>query len=161
MRPWNNAAPLLTALAALVPLVAATHMGLSDQDTKKRPKPPKGAKHLVHMENWVRRVKIETMESAPPQFAVVLTVSMPTPLWKLKVDKVARPDADGRIKVSITGTRPAGLLPQVVTDAKIRVPLGRLPKGRYLLEVYGRDDAKKPHQRQGVTLVHAFDKWGE
>jgi hypothetical protein len=152
---------LLTALAALVPLVAATHMELSDQDTKKTRKPPRGAKHLVQMENWVRRVKIETMESAPPQFAVVLTVAMPTPLWKLKVDKVAKPDADGRIKVSITGTRPAGMLPQVITNTKIRVPLGRLPKGRYLLEVFGRNDATLPHHRKGVTLVHAFDKWGE
>jgi len=155
MKPWNHIAALVA-----IPLAALALLAAGDQDTKKTPK-PKGAKHLVEMENWVRRVKIETMESAPPQFAAILTVAMPTPGWKLKVDKVAKPDAGGRIKVSITGTRPDGGWPQVITNTKIRVPLGRLPKGRYLLDVFGRYDATLPHQRQGVALVHAFDKWGE
>jgi len=154
MRAWNIVASLLLSFAVLVPAA-------NDQDTKKTRKPPKGAKHLMQLENWVRSVKIETMESAPPQFAAILSVAMPTPGWKLKVDKVQKPDAQGRIRVSITGTRPKGGWPQVITNTKIRVPLGHVPKGRYLLDVFGRYDATKPHRRKGVTLLHAFDKWGE
>ncbi len=162
MKPWNIAASLLAAplLAGLALLAPETDTGLGVQDTKKTRKPPKGAQHLTKMDNWVRKVKIRTMESAPPQFAVILTVAMPTPGWKLKVDKVSAADAQKRIQIYLTGKRPEGMLPQVITNTDVRVYLGRLPKGRYLLDVFGRYDAAQPHVRRGVTLVHAFDKWG-
>ena len=121
-------------------------------------KASKGAMHLVQMENWVQEVKIRTMESAPPQFAVILTVAMPTPGWKLTVDKVSAPDAEKRIRVDLGGKRPDGAWPQVITNTDIRVPLGVLPKGNYLLDVFGRYDAGKAHERKGVVLVQAIDR---
>ncbi len=149
MRPWKIATPLLVAVALLIP---------SMQDTKKTKKPPKGAMHLVQMENWVQEVKIRTMESAPPQFAVILTVAMPTPGWKVKVDKVSAADAAKRIQIYITGERPVGMTPQVITNTDIRVPLGVLPKGNYLLDVFGRYDAGEAHERRGVVMLEAIDR---
>lgn len=154
MKPWHGIA------VVVIPGLAA-FLGVEDQDTRKARRPPKGARHLVQMENWVRGVKIETKESAPPQFDVILKLAMPTPGWKLQVDKVEKPDTGHRIKVSITGTRPKGMMPQVITNAEVRVRLGSLPKGRYLLDVYGRHEAAGSYQRRGVALVHAFDRWGE
>ena len=149
MRPWKIAAPLLVAVALLIPAI---------QDTKKTKKPPKGAMHLVQMENWVQRVRIRTMESMPPQFAVILTVAMPTPGWKLTVDKLSAADADKRIRVDLRGKRPDGAWPQVITNTDVRVPLGVLPKGRYLLDVFGRYDAGEAYQRRGVVMVQAIDR---
>ena len=139
-------------------LVAAALVIPAMQDSKKTKKPAKGARHLVQMENWVQKVKIRTMESAPPQFAVILTVAMPTPGWKLTVDKIGASDAHKRIRVDLTGKLPKGMWPQVITNTDIRVPLGVLPKGNYLLDVFGRYDAGQAHQRKGVVLVRAVDR---
>ncbi len=148
MSPWKPVALVVTSLAAVA------FLGAGPQDTRKNTRPPRGAKHLVEMNNWVRRVEIKGTD-------VILTLAMPTPGWKLGVDGVGRPDATDRIKVSITGSGPEGLVPAVITDTKVRVTLGSLPKGRYILDVFGRHDAAKPHRRMGVALLHAFDKWGE
>ena len=108
--------------------------------------------NLSKMDNWVRKVEIETMESAPPQFAVQLWLWMPSPGWKLEVDKVD-PQKDGNILVKVTGRRPKGMGPAVMTKTKLRVTLGKLAKGEYLLDVWGRLDKTEKHRRKGVVLL--------
>ena len=106
------------------------------------------------MDNWVREVKVETMESAPPQFAVNLSLWMPSPGWKLEVDNVER-QRDGRVLIKVTGQRPKGMLPAVMSKKVLRIVLGSLPKGEYLLDVWGRLDKSKEHRRKGIALLRA------
>ncbi len=99
-------------------------------------KPPPVAWSVHALPSSVKLKSVETMESAPPQFALNLMVDMPEPQWKLKLLKADKPDAEGRIRVRIKGTRPKGVgLPQVITATPLRVPLGALRAGRYVVDV--------------------------
>ncbi|MHC5010838.1 MAG: hypothetical protein ACYTG6_07805 [Planctomycetota bacterium] len=109
---------------------------------------------LAVVEPMLAAPEIEVMESAPPQFALRFTADMPTPLWKIEVDDVSRPDAAGRIVAKITAIRPEGMVPQVITPETFRVLLGRLDAGDYLVEIHWRWP-ETAHRRVGAYLLEA------
>lgn len=113
------------------------------------------ANELVRVEGWVKKCAVEVKESAPPQFDLKLTVPMPTPGWKLKVDEVSKPDGNGRIMVKLTGTPPEGIVAQVITDTDVRASLGTKMQNRYAVEVWYRKDGVKTYQLRDVLLFDA------
>jgi len=113
------------------------------------------AMSLNARENWVEQVEITLLKSNPPQFNVALSVQMPTPGWKLKVDEVGQPDAHGRIQVKVTGTGPQGIVAQVISSETISVTLGRIQSGEYLLELWYRNTGQTEYKRRGVAMLHA------
>lgn len=110
---------------------------------------------LEERESWVEKTEIITMESAPPQFAVKFTVTMPTPGWELKVDEPSKPDAHGRIIVKVTGTPPEGIVAQVLQPESFQANLGSLNEGNYLIELHYRRKGEDSHQRKGTAMLQA------
>ncbi len=80
--------------------------------------------------------------SNPPQFEIAFAREMPSTGWSCKVDglEVSAETAAsaGRIVARITEVGPAGLSPQVITSTLCRLPLGRLERGVYVLELWVR-----------------------
>jgi hypothetical protein len=115
----------------------------------------KRAWRLEERENWVEKVEIITLESAPPQFALKLTVTMPTPEWELTVDSVGKPDAQGRIRIDVTGTPPEGMVAQVLQSEEFTANLGSLNAGDLLVELYFRRGADGAYKRRGCVMLEA------
>jgi len=116
---------------------------------------PKAAQELATAPDFFRVAGVDVKESQPPQFDVRLVADMPTPGWKLAVDEVAGPDAAGRIRVKITGEGPDGRVIQVITPETVRVPLGSLAAGRYLLDVAYRKGKAGAYRRVSALLLDA------
>jgi len=99
--------------------------------------------------------KVLTKESFPPQFGLALTASMPTPGWKLTVDRVTKPDAEGRIRLHITGRRPKGMVAQVITPTTVHASLGVLPKGALLIDLHYRSGGRQTYRRVQALVLNA------
>ena len=100
-----------------------------------------------------RQPVVNVLESHPVRFVLVFEQQMPTPGWRTEVDSV---EVDqGRIVVEITSKRPEGIVAQVITSAKLRVPLGSLKQGRYVLELRIRPDEAQAYQIAHVLVVVA------
>ena len=115
---------------------------------------PSSAIHLTEARPEVRLLRVRRLESAPIQFALEVEVAMPEPMWKLAVDSVGEPDATGRVVVKLAGERPQGDLPQVITWTKLRVPLGALPVGDVLVDVF-LETPPRPWRRVGAFPLQA------
>jgi hypothetical protein len=114
---------------------------------------PHTALSLRLVEPAFRDIRIVEQPSCPPMFDVELTADMPDAGWQLAVDRVSEPDAAGRIAVEITAARAEGAAAQVVTPRSVRVPLGCLRKGGYLLDVHLRRVAGAAYERvQAIVL---------
>lgn len=99
-----------------------------------------GAMQLRLVEHPVRGLKIETMESAPAQFALLVAVDLPDPGTNAVIAGVTGPDEAGVIRVAIDATRSEGIHPQVITPTTLRAGVGSLETGRYLVDVRWRMD---------------------
>jgi len=114
--------------------------------------PAAHASHLTPYESDVRLISVEREAGTPARFVLTVDVAMPEPMWKLTVDSVGRPDETGRVVVKLSGERPEGSLPQVITMTRARIPLGPLPVGDYLVDVFVRTPPH-PHRRVGALAL--------
>ncbi len=77
------------------------------------------------------------MESFPPQFALQLTGSLPTPCHQLRV-KTNPPDAENRIDIEVYSVvNPGMMCAQVLSPFEANVQLGSFPAGHYSVWVNG------------------------
>ncbi|MCB9888114.1 MAG: hypothetical protein H6836_00970 [Planctomycetes bacterium] len=105
--------------------------------------------HLQVLPTWVGELEVETMESAPPQFALQLTPSGLAPLGRVRLQELKAADADGRIQSTISvSTFVSGMRPE---PRRARLALGSCKTGRYLLEVRMGDEP--PNQRRSTSTV--------
>lgn len=95
--------------------------------------------------------EVVVAKSQPPQFQVVLHREMPTPGWRFAVDSVKTDREAGRIRAEVTETGPDGMVAQVITRTPLRIPLGSLEPGSYVLELWLRRGTTGEHR-----LVHAL-----
>lgn len=146
---------------ATIALLLCTACITGQQSSAQEEKPAKGdakkekAWDLAEQNNWIEETEIMLTKSAPPKFSLNLKVSMPTPGWKLKVDEVTKPDAQGRIQVKVTGTPPEGIVAQVITSQTFHASLGALDTGDFLVEVLYRKSGEDNYSRRGVVMLTA------
>jgi len=117
----------------------------------ENPAPPASA--LALAETRFENPRVLVAMSNPPQFDVVFTREMPTPGFSFVVDAV---DVEpGRIVARLTEVPPTGQTAQVITKADCRVPLGRLARGTYLLELWVRRGPSAPHALEHALVLRA------
>ena len=142
-------------LLACTACFSAGAQDTAEKEDSTRAAEPGDANTLTVRESWVESVDIAVAESAPPQFTATLTVQMPTPGWKLKIDEVSKPDELGRIQARIIGTPPEGMVAQVITSEKINVALDSLKQGEYLLEIHYRTAGETTYARRAAVMLSA------
>ena len=100
----------------------------------------------------VQDAEVVADESEPTRFTLVVKREMPTPGWTFQIDSI-EVDADtARVIVKLTEVAPGGIVAQVLTPARIEVPLSTIEPGAYFVELWIRRGAAKPHQ-PGHALV--------
>jgi len=115
----------------------------------------RSATSLTIAEPAFRDPQVMVATSMPPQFDLVLDRDMPTPGWSFVVDEIAVDLEQGRILAKITEVAPPGATAQVITKTACRLPLGKLPRGSYWLELWLRRGADLPHARAQAFVVRA------
>jgi len=136
---------------AILCLALALALAASSQAGEE---PPAHASHLTPHTSEVHLIRVEREARTPARFTLTVEVAMPEPMWKLTVDSVGKPDEMGRVVVKLSGERPDGNLPQVITMTRARIPLGALPVGDYLVDVFVRTPPH-PHRRVGAIALRA------
>ncbi len=103
----------------------------------------------------VSDVKIDVLESQPVQFVLHARIQMPTPGWELKVDRVTYDERTGIVRADLTGKGPCGMVAQVITPTPVKIKLGRLVKGRPLVDLHVRVAPNRPYERVGALALLA------
>jgi hypothetical protein len=109
------------------------------------------ASTLSMAEPAFRNAEVSVLEGASGKFEIVLEREMPTPGWTFTVDALEPDERSRRIVVRVTENRPEGMVAQVITPARLYLPLGPLAKGRHVLEIRLRRGGAGEHR-----LVQAF-----
>ena len=109
---------------------------------------------------WVADTRIKAAEvvsdkSATATFTLVLERVMPTPGWTFKNDSVEADAASSRLTVKLTEVGPDGMVAQVLSPARIEIPLGQIEPGAYFVELWTRQSPAKPHQPGHALVVIA------
>ncbi len=100
-------------------------------------------------------LKIDALESEPVQFVLHAKVEMPTPGWELKVDRVTCDEKTGIVRADLTGKGPRGMVAQVITPTPVKIKLGRLVKGRPLVDLHVRLAPNRRYERVGALALLA------
>ncbi|MCS6914915.1 MAG: hypothetical protein RMK29_11255 [Myxococcales bacterium] len=105
----------------------------------------------------IRELAVEVLEDQPPQFVLRGVRTMPTPGWKLCVDRVDKDiDASGmRLGAYLTDIPPKGIVPQVLSPTEVRIPLGPLPLGRHLVSIFSRREEEATYRLLHALVVEA------
>jgi len=106
-------------------------------------------------ETRIRGVEIVADESEPTEFTLVVEREMPTPGWTFQIDTVEVDPDTPRVTVKLTEAAPGGIVSQVLTPARIEIPLGTIEPGTYFVELWTRRDAGKPHQPGDALVIGA------
>lgn len=110
---------------------------------------------VVLLEPTFAQPQILTATSMPPQFELILTREMPTPRWRFSIDEVKVDEENGRIVARVTEIAPDGVSSQAITPTPCRIPLGRLTRGRYLIELWVRRGTQGSHWLAQALVVIA------
>jgi hypothetical protein len=110
------------------------------------------AARLWVADSRVKSAEIVTDESASSVFTLVLERMMPTPGWTFEIDSVEAEAASSRLTVKLTEVGPDGMVAQVLSPARIEIPLSRIEPGAYFVEIWTRQSPDKPH-RPGHALI--------
>ena len=102
-----------------------------------------------------RKPRIVVEESDPPGFQLVLEREMPTPGWTFERDEIRIDRDEGRIVVRLTEIGPAGIVAQVITTTELRVVLGPLDAGHYVVELRTRRDPSGEHRPAAAFVLIA------
>lgn len=119
------------------------------------PEPGTKARELRVTEGAFKNPQIAVLKSMPPQFHLSLEKEMPTPGWELGVDSLEIDAEAGRIVARLTERAPTGMVAQVVTPTWVRLELGTLDPGRYLIELRVRRSASEKYRAEHVLIVDA------
>jgi hypothetical protein len=102
------------------------------------------------------RVERVDVEGDPGRVVLTLAREMRTAGWDLRVASVDVPGPDRRIVVRLETVAPDGPVAQVISRREVRVDLGAMPPGRYVLEFREhRDRAGEPEPVQAEVLIVA------
>lgn len=94
---------------------------------------------LVEQEAFVERSEILVMESYPPQFALSVSGSLPTPCHQLRV-AIDEPDQENRIQIRIYSVvDPGEVCVQVLESFDENIPLGTPPPDYYKVFINGEE----------------------
>ena len=100
------------------------------------PKP--GDVSLTRGAVFIDSAQLLIMESYPPQVALILKGSQPTPCNELRVF-VNKPDAENRIQVeAYSVSEPGKICIEVLAPFDVNIPLGSYPPGHYTVLVNGK-----------------------
>jgi hypothetical protein len=97
-----------------------------------------------------------TAETDGEGFRVALKRDMATPGFKLEVDGVQIDGKTSRIVVRVTERPPAGMAAQVITPTAVTIPLGRLTRGSYILEIQMRRGNSGEYGPAHALVLSAF-----
>ena len=86
------------------------------------------------------RVEKVAVEGDPAHVVLTLRREMRTAGWDLRVEEVEPAIDDRTIRVRMVAVPPEGLAAQVITPREVRVDLGSLPPGRFVLEIWERTE---------------------
>ena len=114
------------------------------------------AKRLVRPEASFYELEIAAAKSMPPQFQLVLTRDMPTTGWSLDVDTLNVDEEARRIVARISERGPDAVSAQVMTPTQLRLDVGTLDSGPWLLEIRSRRGAEDPYRLVFVELLAAY-----
>ena len=134
----------LTTLFLVAPLVAG-----------QPPDAPVKAQQLQILEDGFGEPQIVMLKSMPPQFNLTLKREMPTPGWEFAVDSLDIDPVAGRIVARLTEKPPGGIVAQVVTPAWLRLELGTLVPGRYVVELRVRRRAGEKYRPEQALILDA------
>jgi hypothetical protein len=143
---------IVASLLACIACASQSSIGQDSPDPVPAPE-QKDASTLSVREAWIEKTEFVVMESAPPQFNVKLTVTMPTPNWKLAVDETVR--KGDRIIMKVTATSPEGMVAQVLSSETFSANLGSLKAGEYLLEVHYRRHGEEAYRLRYTVMLSA------
>ena len=113
------------------------------------------AARLWVADSRVKSAEIVTDESASSVFTLVLERMMPTPGWTFEIDSVEAEAASSRLTVKLTEVGPDGMVAQVLSPARIEIPLSRIEPGAYFVEIWTRQSPANPHQPGHALVVIA------
>lgn len=103
----------------------------------------------------VGAVEVVADKSDPTRFTLIVERDMPTPGWTFLVDSVEADAGSSRLTIKLTEVGPGGMVAQVLTSARIEVPLGQVESGAYFVELWTRRDPAKPHQPGQALIIVA------
>ena len=115
------------------------------------PSPDSPATALRIPEPGFEGARVTVLDAHTPKFVLELTRRMPAPGWSFEIDTIDFDEEHERIVVKVTEKAPGGIVSQVITPAKLQVPLGSPARGRYVLELWSRRGADSEH-----VVVHAM-----
>jgi hypothetical protein len=100
--------------------------------------PKLGDVSLIRGAVFIDSAQLLIMESYPPQIALILKGSLPTPCNELRI-LVNQPDAENRIHVEAYSViNPAEVCIEVLAAFEVNVSLGSYPPGHYTVLVNGK-----------------------
>jgi len=102
-----------------------------------------------------RAPRLVAVPSCPPTWNLELTVDLPNPGWEVEMDEVGKPDDAGRRVIKISSRGKPGGWPQVITTRELRVPLGSMRKGSYLLDLRYRKSPDTRYRRVQALVLDA------
>ncbi len=112
------------------------------------------ASRLTAVEGEYGAPRIAATRSVPPQFVLVFERQTPTPGYTLRQDAVEIDAERGRIVARVSEVPPGGMVAQVISEAELRLNLGAVPTGRWVLEIHARrGDAGEYRLQQALVLV--------
>jgi hypothetical protein len=97
-----------------------------------------------------------TAETDGEGFRISLKRDMSTPGFKLEVNGVQIDDEASRIVVRVTEHPPAGMAAQVMTPTSLAIPLGRLTRGSYIMEIQLRRGNGGEYRPAHAMVLGAF-----
>ena len=102
-------------------------------------KPKTGDSQLDRGEAFINQSELITMESYPPQFALLISGALPSPCHALRVE-VEEPDDEDQVVVNLYSVvDPQEVCVQVLEEFEVNVPLGTPPPGTYLVILNGEE----------------------
>ncbi len=106
--------------------------------TDQNPYAPQPADNQLMRGNvYLDSIQLLSMESYPPQIALLLQGSLPTPCNHLRV-AVSAPDAKKRIFIDVYSViDPNQICIQMLAPLEVNIPLGSFPPGHYSVWVNG------------------------
>lgn len=88
---------------------------------------------------------IAASETEPREFELVLTRELPSPAWTLTLDALEVDKEKRRIIAEVTEQSSGGMAAQVIVKRELRLSLGSIEAGFYVVELRLRRGTKKPH----------------
>jgi hypothetical protein len=106
-------------------------------------------------ESTFQAVEIAADDAVPPRFTLVLAVELPSPGWTHTIDAVDTDEAERRIVARVTAAESPGMHAQVITPAKLRIPLGPVAPGPWVFELRTRRSPNALHVPAFATVLTA------